>query len=103
MKRPERAEPQAEDPTDRPNSNANSSAGGAQKAFLVVGDGVLGAGLLIMIGAWGGNILDDRLHTNPWISLCSSLLLGGLGLARLIAKANELDTHSEKFSKRKSK
>jgi len=103
MKRPERTDPKAEDPTECPNRNANSSGGDAQRAFLVVGDGVLGAGLLIMIGAWGGNFLDDRFHTTPWISLCSSLLLGGLGLARLIAKANELDTLPEKWSKRKSK
>jgi len=67
------------------------SGGGTQQAILAVTDGVLGAGALIMLGVWGGNMLDDRFHTAPWISLVLSLGLGGLGLARLVSKANQLD------------
>jgi len=74
---------------------------GGQQALLVVSDGVLGAGALIMLGVWGGNMLDDRFHTTPWISLGLSLLLGGLGLARLVAKANSLDPSPGKLPKRK--
>jgi F0F1-type ATP synthase assembly protein I len=74
---------------------------GGQQALLVVSDGVLGAGALIMLGVWGGNMLDDRLHTTPWISLGLSLLLGGLGLARLVAKANSLDSSPSKLPNKK--
>jgi F0F1-type ATP synthase assembly protein I len=77
--------------------------GGGQQAMLVVSDGVLGAGALIMLGVWGGNMLDDRFHTAPWISLGLSLFLGGLGLARLVSKANQLDTSPGKFPQKKGK
>jgi F0F1-type ATP synthase assembly protein I len=74
-----------------------------QQTVMVVGDGVLGAGLAIMLGVWGGNMLDDRFHTAPWISLTLSLLGGGLGLARLVSKANQLDVSRTDLSQSKPK
>jgi F0F1-type ATP synthase assembly protein I len=56
-----------------------------------------------MIGVWGGNMLDDRFHTAPWISLALSISLGGLGLARLVSKANQLDTSATKLPQKKEK
>ncbi len=103
MKRPEKAETVTEHSKELPTGNLDSGISGSKQAFVVVGDGVLGAGLLIMIGAWGGNLLDDRFHTTPWLSLSLSLLLGGLGLARLVAKANKLDSRPDSPMRRKSK
>jgi len=101
MTEPEKANDQSDSPPEVGNDSASSSkGGGGQKALLVVSDGVLGAGVLIMVGVWGGNMLDDRFHTAPWISLVLSLGLGGLGLARLVSKANQLDSSPSKISKK---
>ncbi len=37
-----------------PDSKPDSKSGELQKALLAVGDGVLGAAVLIVIGTWGG-------------------------------------------------
>jgi len=60
--------------------------------MMVVGDGVLGAAVLVIIGVYAGNWLDDRFHTAPAISFVLSILGGGAGLARLVSKANSLDS-----------
>lgn len=84
-----------------PASSVLGGGSGGQSAMMAVSDGVLGAGALIMLGVWGGNMLDDRFHTTPWISLTLSLVLGGLGLARLVSKANQID--AGKFPGKKPK
>jgi F0F1-type ATP synthase assembly protein I len=64
-----------------------------KNAMMVVGDGVLGAAVLVIIGVNAGNWLDDRFHTAPAWSFALSLLGGGAGLWRLVAKANSLDSN----------
>lgn len=69
----------------------DSKRGDLQRALFAVADGVLGAGILIMLGTWAGGFLDQKLQTAPWISISLALLGGGLGLARLVIKAINLD------------
>ena len=52
-----------------------------------VSDGVLGAAVLLALGVWGGNFLDGKLHTSPWLAVVFSLVGGGFGLWRLVQKA----------------
>ena len=104
MPEPEKADDQSDSAPEVGKESASLiGGGGGQKALLVVSDGVLGAGALIMLGVWGGNMLDDRFHTAPWISLVLSLSLGGLGLARLVSKANQLDSSPGKIPQKKGK
>ena len=70
-----------------------------KNAMVVVGDGVLGAAVLVILGVTGGNWLDDRFHTAPAWSFVLSILGGGAGLARLVAKANSLDSKIPKTTK----
>ncbi len=63
-----------------------------RKALFTVSDAVLGAAVLLVIGVYGGDWLDKQLHTSPWLSVGLALLGGGLGLARMVIKANSLDT-----------
>ena len=63
-----------------------------RRAFLAVSDGVLSAAMLLAAGVYGGAWLDTKLHTAPWLSVALSILGGGLGLARMVVKACELDT-----------
>jgi len=63
-----------------------------RRALFAVSDGVLGAAVLLVIGVYGGAWLDTKLNTAPWLSVGLSLLGGGLGLARLVMKANSLNT-----------
>jgi F0F1-type ATP synthase assembly protein I len=78
--------------TDSPGS---SPGGGGSNTIATVSDGILGAGLLIILGVGAGNWLDEKAHSAPWFSLALSLLGGGLGLARLVSKANSLDSKKE--------
>lgn len=59
---------------------------------MSVADGVLGAAILVVVGVFAGNWLDERLHTAPWMSVGLAMLGGGLGLWRLCIKALALDT-----------
>jgi F0F1-type ATP synthase assembly protein I len=70
----------------------SSAGGGGSNTLLTVSDGILGAGVLIILGVGAGNWLDEKVHCAPWFSLALSLLGGGLGLARLVSKANSLDS-----------
>jgi len=65
------------------------------KALLAVGDGVLGAAILIVIGIYAGLYLDKKFMTSPWFTLGLLFLGGGLGLARLVMKAMSLDKLDE--------
>lgn len=62
-----------------------------KRSMLVVGDAVLGAAVLVLLGVWGGGFLDQKLNTGPWCSIGLSMLGAGLGLARMVMKAMELD------------
>lgn len=58
-----------------------------KNAMFAVGDGVIGAGVLIFIGVMLGNWLDNQFHSAPIGIVLCALLGGGLGLARLVQKA----------------
>jgi F0F1-type ATP synthase assembly protein I len=60
-------------------------------AVLALGDGVLSAAVLIVLGVYGGQFLDHKFHTTPWFSASLPLLGCVLGLARLVIKAVNLD------------
>lgn len=59
--------------------------------MFAVSEAILGAGILIALGTWGGNWLDQKLHTAPWLSISLSIIGAGLGLARLIIKAQQIN------------
>lgn len=61
------------------------------KAMLVVADGVIGAGVLLVLGVWLGQFLDHKFLTTPWLTIILCFLGGGAGLARLIIKAIALN------------
>jgi F0F1-type ATP synthase assembly protein I len=44
------------------------------------------------MGVFGGSMLDTKLNTAPWFSVALSLVGGGLGLARMVMKANSLNS-----------
>ncbi|MBI4534439.1 MAG: AtpZ/AtpI family protein [Candidatus Melainabacteria bacterium] len=69
------------------------------KAFATAGDAVLGAAILTGLGAWSGFWLDDKLHTSPWLAIFLALLGSGLGLARMVLKATELERKSSSSKK----
>jgi F0F1-type ATP synthase assembly protein I len=75
-------------------SNEENSQG--RRALMAVSDGVLGAAVLLAAGVYGGAWLDTKLHTAPWLSVGLSILGGGLGLARMVVKATELDTKRDR-------
>jgi F0F1-type ATP synthase assembly protein I len=62
-----------------------------KQAMMMMGDCVLGAAVLIVLGVFGGAWLDGKLHSAPLWTICLSLLGGGLGLARLVIKALHLE------------
>lgn len=68
----------------------NSDQSDLKRALFAVSDAVLGAAVLLAIGVYAGNWLDQQLHTAPWLSFGLALLGGGLGLARMVMKANSL-------------
>lgn len=61
-----------------------------KQAMFQVSDGVIGAAVLIVIGVMGGNWLDAKFNTAPWMLITLSVLGGGLGLARLVKKAMQI-------------
>lgn len=63
-----------------------------QRGMFVAGDAMLGAAVLVVLGVWAGNFLDEKLHSAPWCSLGLSILGGVLGIWRMIKKATSLDT-----------
>lgn len=67
-----------------------------KQAMFAVSDAVLGAAVLLALGVYGGGFLDSKLHTAPWLSVGLALLGGGLGLARMVMKANALDSKKGK-------
>lgn len=70
-----------------------------KQAMFQVSDGVLGAAVLIVIGVFGGNWLDAKFNTAPWMLITLSVLGGGLGLGRLVKKAMEIGQPSKSDSK----
>lgn len=71
-------------------ANQKNDDGDLKKALFTVSDAVLGAAVLVAIGVYGGAWLDQKLHCAPWLSVGLSLLGGGVGLARMVMKAQEL-------------
>ena len=65
-----------------------------RRSLFAVSEAILAAAVLVMIGVWSGNWLDDKLKTGPWLSISLSLLGAGLGLWRMVAKAMAIDTGS---------
>lgn len=74
---------------EKENSDDNSTL---KRAMFIVSDAVLGAAFLLVIGVWGGSWLDKQFHTAPWFSTGLALLGGGFGLARMVIKANQLQS-----------
>jgi F0F1-type ATP synthase assembly protein I len=70
--------------------------GQMKNALLTVGDSILGAAVLIMLGTWGGSFLDQKFQTTPWLSITLAMLGAGLGLARLVIKAIKLNDPPQK-------
>jgi len=68
----------------------DSDSGQLKNALLTVGDSILGAAVLIILGTWAGGFLDQKLQTGPWFSISLALLGAALGLARLVIKAIKL-------------
>lgn len=62
-----------------------------KQAMMMMGDCVLGAAVLIVVGVFAGSWLDSRLHSAPLWTVALSLLGAGLGLARLVIKALKLE------------
>lgn len=70
--------------------DADNDDGNLKEALFTVSDAVLGAAVLLAIGVYGGGWLDKQLHTAPWFSMGLALLGGGVGLARMVMKAQAL-------------
>lgn len=67
-----------------------------KQSLFAVSEAVLGAGILVAVGTWGGGWLDEKLHTGPWFSIGLSLLGAGLGLTRLVIKAQSIGQSSSR-------
>ncbi len=65
-----------------------------KKAMLAVTDGVVGAGILLAGGVYGGSWLDHQFHCSPWFSIGLAMVGGGFGLARMVYKATQLGSSS---------
>ncbi len=61
------------------------------KAMLTVADGVIGAGILLVMGIWLGHYLDQKFASTPWLTIILCFVGGGTGLARLVIKAINLN------------
>ncbi len=77
------------------NENQSSQEPDLRKALFTVSDAVLGAAVLLAMGVYGGAYLDKIFHCAPVLSVGLALLGAGLGLARMVMKANALDTGSK--------
>ena len=60
-------------------------------AMLTVGDGILGAALLVILGVYGGDFLDRKFGITPWMTILLPVVGAGLGLYRFVIKAISLD------------
>jgi F0F1-type ATP synthase assembly protein I len=74
---------------DKNESGDNSNL---KQALFVVSDAVIGAAILLAIGVYAGSWLDKQFHTAPWFSTGLALFGGGFGLARMVMKANSLQS-----------
>lgn len=61
------------------------------KAMLTVADGVIGAGVLLILGICLGHYLDQKFGSTPWLTIILCFAGGGVGLARLVIKAINLN------------
>lgn len=56
------------------------------KYLSQAGDAAVSLTVLILLGIWGGQWMDERLHTSPWGALSLAVLGLCLGLWRVIHK-----------------
>lgn len=61
------------------------------KAMFTVADGVIGAGVLLVLGICLGHVLDQKFSTTPWLTIILCFAGGAAGLARLVIKAINLN------------
>jgi ATP synthase protein I len=66
---------------------AGEDGPGALQLVLQSSEMVLGAGLLLGLGAWAGFWLDGRLHTRPWLTLILPVLGAAWAMGAMVAKA----------------
>lgn len=66
-----------------------------KRALFTVSDAVLGAAVLLALGVYGGAWLDKQFNCAPFLSVGLALLGGGIGLARMVMKAQALDKNSK--------
>jgi F0F1-type ATP synthase assembly protein I len=69
----------------------NGDSQNLKQALFTVSDIVLGAAVLIALGVWVGNFLDEKLNTSPWFTISLSMIGGALGLTRMVIKAMSID------------
>ena len=82
-------------------TNDKNNDGNLKQALFTVSDAVLGSAILLALGVYGGAWLDQRLHTSPWLSVGLALLGGGIGLWRMVMKAQAIGKN-DKSSKNAS-
>lgn len=73
-----------------------------KQALFAVSDAVLGSAVLLAIGVYGGAWLDQKLHTAPWLSVGLALLGGGVGLARMVMKAQAIGKNDKNSASQKT-
>lgn len=73
------------------------------KAIASASDAVLAIAILVALGVWGGNWLDDKFHTQPLMAICLALLGMAAGLARMVLKALQTEKQSDKEEKSSNK
>jgi F0F1-type ATP synthase assembly protein I len=61
------------------------------KYLSAAGDAAVSLTVLIVVGVYGGNWLDNHFHTMPWWTLGLSISGLCLGLWRIIAKTLKMD------------
>ena len=63
----------------------------SKQAMFIVADGVVGAGVLLVLGILLGHYLDQKLSSSPWLTVILCFVGAGAGLARLVVKAIKLN------------
>lgn len=61
------------------------------KYLAAAGDAAVSLTILILAGIYGGQWLDEKFHTTPWLSLTLAIAGLSLGLWRIISKTMKLD------------
>jgi F0F1-type ATP synthase assembly protein I len=61
-----------------------------KQAMFAAGDAVIGAAVLVGIGIFAGGWLDGKLHTGPWLTILFALTGIGLGMWRMVKKAETI-------------